>query len=61
MRAAGCDDDYTLMEINIESDADLLERYRNDIPVILINGSEAFRHRLTSSAFRDALLNPSHS
>ena len=61
MRAAGCEDDYTLTEINIESDADLLELYRNDIPVILINGSEAFRHRLTSSAFRDALLNPSHS
>ena len=57
MRAAGCDDDYTLTEINIESDADLLERYRNDIPVILINDSEAFRHRLTASAFRDALLN----
>jgi glutaredoxin len=55
MRAAGCSE-YTLTEINIEGDPDLLDRYRNDIPVIFINDREAFRHRLTSAEFRDALL-----
>jgi glutaredoxin len=53
--AAECLDEYTLEEINIESDADLLKRYRYDIPVVMINGVEAFRHRLTSKAFRDRL------
>ena len=53
--AAHCFDEYTLEEINIESDPDLLRSYRNDIPVITINGTEAFRHRLTSAAFREKL------
>jgi glutaredoxin len=53
--AAECLDQYTLDEINIESDPDLLKRYQYDIPVITINGVEAFRHRLTSEAFREKL------
>jgi glutaredoxin len=55
IKAAQCADEYTLDEINIESDPDLLKRYRYDIPVISINGAEAFRHRLTSDAFRERL------
>jgi len=57
--AAECLDEYTLEEINIESDADLLKRYKYDIPVIMINGVEAFRHRLSSRAFRERLLTAS--
>jgi glutaredoxin len=57
--AAGCSDEYTLAEIDIESDPELLRRYRYDIPVITINGIEAFRHRLTSAAFRERLLRSS--
>jgi glutaredoxin len=55
IESAGCGDDYTLAEINIETDPDLLRRYKYDIPVIMINGTEAFRHRLTAEAFRDGL------
>jgi len=55
MQAARCPDEYTLDEINIESDSALLRRYQFDIPVITINGIEAFRHRLTSEAFRARL------
>jgi glutaredoxin len=55
MEAAECLDEYTLDEINIESEADLLRRYQYDIPVITIDGLEAFRHRLTSDAFRETL------
>jgi len=44
MQASGCVDEYTLEEINIESDTELLRRYRFDVPVIMINGEEAFRH-----------------
>ncbi len=56
IESAECLDEYTLEEINIESDPDLLRRYRYDIPVITIDGVEAFRHRLTSEAFRERLL-----
>ena len=49
---ASCADLYELEEINIESDELLLAQYRHDIPVLLVNGREAFRHRLTSDSFR---------
>lgn len=55
IQAANCQDKYTLAEIDIESDPDLLRRYQYDIPVITINGVEAFRHRLTSEEFRLAI------
>jgi glutaredoxin len=53
--AAGNSDEYTLEEINIEDDPELLERYQYDIPVITINGEEVFRHRLTAAEFKLAL------
>jgi glutaredoxin len=56
IEAAQCVDEYTLEEVNIESEPGLLSRYQYDIPVITINGVEAFRHRLTSEAFRERLL-----
>ena len=56
MAAAQCPDEYTLAEINIESDPELLRRYQYDIPVITIEGVEAFRHRLTAEDFRQRLL-----
>jgi glutaredoxin len=52
---AQCAGKYTLDEVNIESDPALLGKYRNDIPVILIDGVEAFRHRLTAEEFRDRI------
>ena len=59
MAFAGADELYSLEEIDIESDADLFARYRYEIPVLFINGVEAFRHRLSAKDFRDylALLN----
>jgi glutaredoxin len=56
IEGAECIDEYTLEEINIESDITLLRRYRYEIPVVTINGEEAFRHRLTPQAFRERLL-----
>ena len=52
MSKAGCADLYSLEEINIESDAALLARYRSEIPVLWINGVEAFRHRLLAEEFK---------
>jgi hypothetical protein len=55
IEAAGYQDKYTLAEVDIESDPNLLKRYGYDIPVITINGVEAFRHRLTPEEFRRAI------
>jgi glutaredoxin len=55
MSQAGCAGLYSLEEINIESEAMLLERYRNDIPVLIINGVEAFKHRLRAEEFKARL------
>lgn len=53
MAAADCAELYQLEEINIESDPELMARYAFDIPVLMIDGVEAFRHRLSAEAFRD--------
>ena len=49
---AGCSDQFVLEEINIESDDELLRKYKYDIPVIAINGVESFIHRVDPSEFR---------
>lgn len=52
MTKAGCGELYTLEELDIEKDADLFAQYRFEIPVLCINGVEAFRHRLRAEDFR---------
>ena len=52
MARAACDDSYALEEVDIETDPELFARYRYEIPVLFINGVEAFRHRLTSDEFQ---------
>ncbi len=49
---AGCAGLYNLEEIDIDSDAELFERYQYEIPVLFINGVEAFRHRLRADEFK---------
>ena len=36
--------EFALVEVDISQDAELLGRYGNDIPVILLDGSEIARH-----------------
>jgi glutaredoxin len=55
MRAAGCEDLYSLDEANIENDPELLALYKHDIPVITFNGVEEFRHRVSPQEFRRRL------
>lgn len=52
---ANCAEAFDFKEVNIEGSAELLARYRFDIPVLLINGVERFRHRLTAEAFRESV------
>ena len=56
IRAARCDDKFTLIEINIETDPDLMAKYRYDIPVIAINGVDTFMHRVDPAEFRARIL-----
>ena len=55
IRGANCAAAYTLEEVNIESDPELLGRYKDDIPVITFDGVEAFRHGVKSDEFAAAL------
>ena len=50
--SAGCSDQYVLEETDIESDEELLRKYKYDIPVIVINGVESFIHRVNPDEFR---------
>ena len=43
---------YAVEEINIESDEELLKKYKYDIPVVMIDGVEAFRHRVDAEKFK---------
>ena len=52
MKNAGIEELYSLEEVNIETDAELFAQYRYEIPVLLIDGVEAFRHRLSADEFR---------
>jgi len=54
--SAGCSDQFVLEEINIESDEELLRKYKYDIPVIAIDGVETFIHRVDPNEFRSALI-----
>lgn len=53
--SSGCDDLFTLEEVNIESDEELLRKYKYDIPVIAINGVETFIHRVDAQEFKTGI------
>ena len=52
MWRAGCRDDYTFEEVDIESDPALLRRYGLEIPVVAIDGIVTFKHRVAAEEFR---------
>jgi len=53
---SGCSDHFTLEEVNIESDEELLRKYKYDIPVVMIDGAEFCRHRVDPEKFRRTIL-----
>jgi len=48
--------DVRLSETDIDADEKLTARYGNDIPVVFVNGSKAFKHRATVKELRKRLL-----
>jgi glutaredoxin len=47
--------DFVLEEVNIDEHPDLRDRYQYDIPVVLINGVKAFKHRVDAGQFQRKL------
>lgn len=47
--------EFNLVEIDISRDLGLRRRFRYDIPVVFINGQQAFRHRVTEEALEARL------
>jgi glutaredoxin len=43
---SGLNDCFILEEVNIESDPELLRKYKYEIPVVMIDGVECFRYRV---------------
>ena len=48
--------DVQLKETNVDADAQLIAKYGNDIPVLFVNGSKAFKHRATIQELKRRLL-----
>ena len=55
IQSAGYNDLFTLEEVNIESDDELLRKYKYDIPVITIDDVESFIHRVQPQEFKDRM------
>jgi hypothetical protein len=52
INSSGCAELYALEELDIEGNPELFARYRFEIPVLFINGVEAFRHSVRVEEFR---------
>ena len=48
------------MEIDVDSDPLLVKRFTDDVPVIFVDGVEAFRHRVTADQFVARILGRTH-
>jgi glutaredoxin len=55
LRAALGGSQVVIAERNIALDLDDYERYKHDIPVLMIDGREVARHRITEQALAAAL------
>ncbi len=47
--------EFSVDEVNIESEPALRVRYGHDIPVVSVEGREAFRHRFDGPRLRELL------
>jgi glutaredoxin len=47
--------DFTLLEVDIDSDPALLAEYNDQVPVVAINGRKAFKYHLKEDEFLKVL------
>ena len=55
LRVARARIEFTVREVDIESDRELYEAHRYDIPVIEIDGRRAFKHRVSAEKLVERL------
>ena len=53
--SSGCIDEIVLEEINIDDNAALLKLYKEEIPLVFINGHMAFKYRVDPRDFKRKL------
>ncbi len=46
---------FELVELDIESDPKLLEQFKDDVPVVFVDGHKAFKHRVGENDFAQRL------
>jgi glutaredoxin len=51
IESSECTGEYELEIVNIEADEALFHRFKDDIPVVFINGVKVFKHRVNSREF----------
>ena len=49
----GKDVPFTLKSVDIASSEDLFRRYKQDVPMIFINGKKSFKFRVSADEFRN--------
>jgi hypothetical protein len=54
-RRAAAEFQAAVVERDVREDADLFARYEHDIPVLLYDGHELFRHRVSEADLRSRL------
>jgi hypothetical protein len=47
---------FQVEEIDVDSAADLAEKYGSEVPVLFINGRKAFKYRVTAAELRKRLM-----
>ena len=47
---------FEFREVDVDTDAELQKRYGADVPIVLLNGVEAARHRVGREEFRALLV-----
>jgi thiol-disulfide isomerase/thioredoxin len=52
---------FELVELDIEKDPALFERFKEEVPVVFVDGHKAFKYRVDEKDFADRILRPSAS
>jgi len=55
VRKAAGEFSLNVKEMDVDSSADLQERYGNEVPVLFINGRKAFKYRVTEGELKKRL------
>jgi hypothetical protein len=55
VRAVATGESFEVDEVDVDGDPALLDRYGDQVPVLLVNGRRAFKYQLTATTLRRRL------